>query len=133
MTMRNLLAYILIGAIIGIAVFGFALVSHTGMGAYGDCIATTINGAVCLNDPVASAIFHITAMQFFSTATFTKSAIAAILLLLLFEIAAQRRKLSLATISVLNISFALANPSQIYFRHWLALHELSPPDKSTAR
>lgn len=132
--MKRFLTYILIGSIIGIGILGFILVDHNGMGiAPSDCIATTINGALCSSDPVASAIFHIQALQFFGTAIFSATAI--ILLILAFTaviIVKFSKRLGTKIVSIAPISPA-GSLLQIHFRQWLALHELSPPQVAAAR
>ena len=136
--MKTFLTYILVGATIGIAVLGFSMMdNHNGMaGVYGTCVAEAVNGAVCPANPLASAVFHMDAMRFFSTATFDGSIFAALGLLALIAPAFSKRVvpgLARPPAGFRKIVDAPPNQSEIRLRHWMAFHELSPPLGSTAR
>lgn len=130
--MKTIFSYILVGAGIGIAIFGASLMNHGVLGMNGRCVAETINGAICPQNPIAEAFFHIDALRFFSTAVFTPTLFATfIVLLALIGCIALSQRLRVPTNSVaMARSFVHAPPvpSAIRFRHWLAFHELSPPD-----
>ena len=133
--MKKFLTFILIGATIGIAAFGFVLMTHNGMSIPGNCVATTINGgAICSDNPIASAIYHLQALQFFGTAVFSASLLSLLIMALAAIVIVGFLKNNPET-SFIELSSALlfVNPSQIRFRKWLAFHELSPPHITAAR
>ena len=128
---KPILAYILLGAVAGIAIFGFVLMHSPEVG--GRCAAETVNGSVCPENPVASVIFHLDALRFFATATFGQSVLLlAILLVALLAVA------DLETNRPLTLSFTFPRvngspptSSKVSFCQWLALHECSPPQIMT--
>jgi hypothetical protein len=131
--MKKLLVYTLIGATIGAGVLGFVLMEHNGMGNIpSNCIATLINnGVICSNNPIASAVFHIEALQFFGMAAFSASVISLIgLLIALFAVAGFSGRQFAVSLVPLGPALLSDAPSYMRFRHWLASHELSPPDNT---
>ena len=135
--MKTILTYILIGATLGIAMLGFLVMDHhVGFAGSGECVAETVNGAICPNNPIGSALFHLDAIRFFSTATFNSSAFIGLsFLLALVAVFYKKRRSNLALLqfSFKSIISAPPAPSEIRFRDWLAFHELSPPFGSAAR
>lgn len=56
---------------------------------HGTCIAEAASGGVCPSDPLAFAVFHLSALSFFSTAIFSQSFLLALLFLGLTAIIAR--------------------------------------------
>lgn len=81
--MRQILAFLLVAAFLGVAVFGFAAMGHGEGHSRGVCVAAASQAAPCPEDgPVAWAFFHVSAFKGFS------SAVASVVLLVVAALAA---------------------------------------------
>ncbi|RJR12497.1 hypothetical protein C4585_03655 [Candidatus Parcubacteria bacterium] len=131
--MRFWLSAILLTAVLAVGVFGFAGMSHDMSHGSGNCIASSANNyAVCPQDFVSSALYHINAYKSFTEAVAATPLISLILALLalLLYLAIQRVFRGLAPVSVAVSSHAIPHRSvpytKIEFIRWLSRFENSP-------
>ena len=128
--MKNLILLLLIGSVIGIAVFGFTIFDHNAHTPNSDCVASVINGVVCPTNIVNMALHHISVAQTFLQ-TLAPSTDSILLLSLLFAVLSflLLRK-DLFHPQLVFSSRGYKNPTRSRRRQkitsWLALFEHSP-------
>ena len=131
--MRFWLSAVLLTAVLAVGVFGFAGMSHDMSHGSGNCIASSANFyAVCPQDCVSSALYHISAYKSFTEAVAVTPLISLILALLalLFYLAIQKVFRELAPIPLAVSPHAVWRRSvpdtEIKFMRWLSRFENSP-------
>lgn len=123
---------------VGIVVFGFAAMNHSGGHNANGCIASATKGIDCKDTATVFdfALFHISVFKSFSTAVLSGNFISVILLFFafMFFVRIWRKKSNGLDVSQLN-TFLIFNARSLElffssvkrdFNHWLALHENSP-------
>ena len=128
----TLTTFLLVG-FIGIAVFGFLAINHGGSHGHSGCLAAVAKGTDCPYETgtAASVAFHLDTFKGFSTAVFGENAGSAVTLLLLLLLSVglgigQRIYSRTLPLPFFLVHRLFAQPFQLQFAQWLALHENSP-------